>query len=89
MSRRRQGSANGRFLSPVPDKRYQPTSCQVLTTFRRKREAMRADERLQQSHKDAATDKAHEKRDKISQSMQDAKEKVNEKIDKFKERHSA
>jgi ElaB/YqjD/DUF883 family membrane-anchored ribosome-binding protein len=50
---------------------------------------MRADECLQQSHKDAATDKAHEKRDKISQSMQDAKEKVNEKIDKFKERHSA
>ena len=65
------------------------TSCQVLTTFRREREAMRADECLQQSHKDAATDKAHEKRYKISQSMQDAKEKVNEKIDKFKERHSA
>ncbi len=31
----------------------------------------------QQSHKDAATDKAHEARDKISQSVQNAKEKVN------------
>jgi hypothetical protein len=44
---------------------------------------------LQRSHKDAATDKAHEERDKIGQSVQNAKQKVNEKIDKFKERHSA
>ena len=50
---------------------------------------MRADGCLPQSHKDAATDKAHEKRDKIGQSVQNAKQKVNEKIDKFKERHSA
>jgi len=44
---------------------------------------------VQQSHKDAATDKAHETRDKMSQSVQNAKKKVNEKIDKFKGRHSA
>jgi ElaB/YqjD/DUF883 family membrane-anchored ribosome-binding protein len=44
---------------------------------------------VQQSHKDGAADKAHETRNKITQSVQDAKEKVNEKIDKFKERHSA
>ena len=48
---------------------------------------MRTDGCLQQSHKDAATDKAHETRDKISQSVQNAKQKVNEKIGKFKERH--
>ncbi|GEM_PF-4721399 len=35
------------------------------------------------------TDKAHESRDKMSQSVQNAKKKVNEKIDKFKARHSA
>jgi hypothetical protein len=33
--------------------------------------------------------KAHEKLDKIGQSVQNAKQKVNDKIDKFKERHSA
>jgi uncharacterized protein YjbJ (UPF0337 family) len=44
---------------------------------------------VQQSHKDAATAKAHSTRDKISQSMQNAKAKVNEKIDEFKQRHSA
>jgi hypothetical protein len=44
---------------------------------------------VQQSHKNAATDKAHERRNKISQSVQNAKEKATEKIDKFKERHSA
>jgi ElaB/YqjD/DUF883 family membrane-anchored ribosome-binding protein len=42
---------------------------------------VRADGCLQPSHKDAATDKAHETRDKISQSVQNAKQKVNEKID--------
>jgi len=44
---------------------------------------------VHQSHKDAAIVKTHETRDKISQSVQNAKEKVNEKIDKFKERRSA
>jgi len=43
---------------------------------------------VQQSHKDAATDKAHETRGQISQSVLDAKEKVNEKIDKFKNSRS-
>jgi uncharacterized protein YjbJ (UPF0337 family) len=33
--------------------------------------------------------KAHETRDKMIQSVQNAKEKVKEKIDEFKERHSA
>jgi ElaB/YqjD/DUF883 family membrane-anchored ribosome-binding protein len=50
---------------------------------------VRADGCLQPSHKDAATDKAHETRYKISQSVQNAKQKVNEKIDRFKERHSS
>jgi hypothetical protein len=44
---------------------------------------------LQQSHKNAATDKTHERRNKISQSVQKAKENANEKIGEFKERHSA
>jgi ElaB/YqjD/DUF883 family membrane-anchored ribosome-binding protein len=44
---------------------------------------------MQEAHKDAATEKAHETRDKISQSVQDAKEKINKKIDKFKKGHSA
>jgi hypothetical protein len=48
-----------------------------------------AAKKVQQSHNDAAVDKAHETRDKLSQSVQNAKGKVNEKIDKFKERHSA
>jgi hypothetical protein len=48
---------------------------------------MRTDGCLQQSRKDAATDRAHETRDKINQSVQNAKQKVNEKIDRFKERH--
>jgi hypothetical protein len=33
--------------------------------------------------------KAHERQNQISQSVQNAKEKANEKIDEFKERHSA
>jgi hypothetical protein len=33
--------------------------------------------------------KAHERRNQISQSVQNAKEKANEKIDEFKERHLA
>jgi len=44
---------------------------------------------VQQSHKDATADKAHDTREKINQSVQNAKNKVNEKIDDFKERHSA
>jgi len=44
---------------------------------------------VDQSLKDAATDKAHERRNKISQSVQNAKAKANEKIDEFKERHSS
>jgi uncharacterized protein YjbJ (UPF0337 family) len=38
---------------------------------------------VQKSHKDAATDKAHETRGKISQSVQNAKEKAKEKIVEF------
>ena len=44
---------------------------------------------VQQSHKNTATDKAHERRNLISQSVRNAKAKANEKIDEFKERHSA
>jgi hypothetical protein len=44
---------------------------------------------VQQSHQNVATDEARERRNKISQSVQNAKEKANEKIDEFKERHSA
>jgi len=44
---------------------------------------------VQQSHQNAATDKAQERRTKISQSVQNAKNKASEKIDEFKERHSA
>jgi uncharacterized protein YjbJ (UPF0337 family) len=48
-----------------------------------------ASKEVQQSHQKVATDKAHERRNKISQSVQNAKEKANEKIDQLKERHSA
>jgi uncharacterized protein YjbJ (UPF0337 family) len=48
-----------------------------------------ASKEAQQSHLKVATDKAHERRNKISQSVQNAKEKANEKIDELKERHSA
>jgi uncharacterized protein YjbJ (UPF0337 family) len=44
---------------------------------------------VRQSHTDTATDESHETRDKISQSVQNAKKKVNEKIDAFKVRHSS
>jgi uncharacterized protein YjbJ (UPF0337 family) len=44
---------------------------------------------VQQSHKNATTDKAHERvANNLSQSVQSAKEKASEKIDEFKERHS-
>src|SRR6202161_2756703 len=48
-----------------------------------------ASREAQQSHQKVATDKAHERRNKIGQSVQNAKEKANEKIDELKERHSA
>jgi uncharacterized protein YjbJ (UPF0337 family) len=44
---------------------------------------------VQQSRKDTATGKAHETRGKISQSVQDAKEKINEKIEELKEGYSS
>jgi uncharacterized protein YjbJ (UPF0337 family) len=44
---------------------------------------------VQQKHQNVAADRAHERRNKISQSVQNAKQKANEKIDEFKERHSA
>jgi ElaB/YqjD/DUF883 family membrane-anchored ribosome-binding protein len=44
---------------------------------------------VQQSRKGVASEKAHETRDKIDQSVQNAKKKVNEKIDAFKERHKS
>jgi uncharacterized protein YjbJ (UPF0337 family) len=44
---------------------------------------------VQQSHQTVATDKAYERRNKISQSVQNAKEKANEKIDELKVTHSA
>jgi uncharacterized protein YjbJ (UPF0337 family) len=48
-----------------------------------------ASKESQQSHQKVATDKAHERRNKISQSVENAKEKANEKIDELKKRHSA
>jgi len=48
-----------------------------------------ASKEAQQSHHKVATGKAHDRRNKISQSVQNAKEKANEKIDELKERHSA
>jgi uncharacterized protein YjbJ (UPF0337 family) len=48
-----------------------------------------ASKEAHQSHQKVATDKAHERRNKISRSVQNAKEKANEKIDELKERHSA
>ena len=48
-----------------------------------------ASKEVQQSHQKVSTDKAHERRNKVSQSVQNAKEKANEKIDELKERHSA
>jgi hypothetical protein len=44
---------------------------------------------LRFQYKNAATDKAHQRRNKISQSVQNAKEKTKEKIDEFREHHSA
>jgi uncharacterized protein YjbJ (UPF0337 family) len=44
---------------------------------------------VKQSHQKVATDKAYERRNKISQSVQNAKEKANEKIDELKVKHSA
>jgi hypothetical protein len=43
---------------------------------------------VQQSHQNAATDKARERRNKIGRSVKNAKDKASEKIDEFKERHS-
>ena len=51
--------------------------------------AKEAASEVHQSHEDAATDKAHERRNKISPSVQNTREKVKEKIDEFKDRHSA
>jgi uncharacterized protein YjbJ (UPF0337 family) len=48
-----------------------------------------ASKESQQSHQKVATDRAHKRRNKISQSVQNAKEKATEKIDELKERHSA
>ena len=57
---------------------------------RRPRGNAKAVKEVQQSHKDTATDKAQETREKISQSVQDAnKEKINEKIEECKEGHSS
>jgi uncharacterized protein YjbJ (UPF0337 family) len=44
---------------------------------------------VKQSHQNVATDKAQERRNKISQSVKNAKDRAREKIDEFKERHSA
>jgi uncharacterized protein YjbJ (UPF0337 family) len=44
---------------------------------------------VQRSRQIVATAKAHERRNKMSQSVEDAKAKANEKITEFKERHSA
>jgi hypothetical protein len=44
---------------------------------------------VRQSHQNAANDKAHERRNKLSQSVKNAKDKASEKIEEFKERHSA
>jgi uncharacterized protein YjbJ (UPF0337 family) len=43
---------------------------------------------VRRPHRDALSDKAHQMRGTISQPMQDNKEKVNEKIAEFKQRHS-
>jgi uncharacterized protein YjbJ (UPF0337 family) len=48
-----------------------------------------AAKKVQRSHEDAAIDKAQETRDRISHSVQNAKEKVNKKIVDFKKRHTA
>ena len=44
---------------------------------------------IQDFRKDAAAEKMDEKRGQISQAVTDAKEKAKEKIDEFKERHTA
>ena len=44
---------------------------------------------IQDFRKEAATEKMDEKRGQISQAVTDAKKKAKEKIDEFKERHTA
>jgi hypothetical protein len=44
---------------------------------------------VRQSRQNVATDKVHQGRNRVSQSVKNAKDKANEKIDQLKERHSA
>jgi uncharacterized protein YjbJ (UPF0337 family) len=48
-----------------------------------------AAKQIQESHEEAASQKAARKRENISESVDDTKEKAKVKIEEFKERHSA
>ena len=50
--------------------------------------AKNAAQKVQLSHQKAAADKANDRRNKISLSVKNAKDKAGKKIDAFKERHS-
>ena len=52
-------------------------------------DAKDAAKQIHESHKQAASEKASQTREKISQSVDDAKVKSKAKIEEFKERHSA
>jgi hypothetical protein len=52
-------------------------------------DAKDAAKQIHESHTQAASEKAAERRENISQSVDDTKEKAKVKIEEFKERHSA
>ena len=52
-------------------------------------DGMDAAKQIHESHKETASEKAAERRENISQSVDDTKEKAKVKIEEFKERHSA
>jgi uncharacterized protein YjbJ (UPF0337 family) len=52
-------------------------------------DAKDAAKQIHESHKAAGSEKAAERRENISQSVDDTKEKAKVKIEEFKERHSA
>ena len=51
--------------------------------------AKNAAKQIHESHEQAASEKAAERRENISQSVDDTKEKAKVKIEEFKQRHSA
>jgi uncharacterized protein YjbJ (UPF0337 family) len=52
-------------------------------------DAKDAAKKIQESHQQAAAEKASERRENVSQSVDDTKAKAKGKIEEFKERHSA